>query len=318
MMVDGPVVRQCFEVTRGPDIPKRPAPGLVVFETDHASAGAVKGPYSLFVSGYWPRETTTKSRLRKIKGVMQNAESVICVSRFLRSKIRRQFGVRNTRVLPGGLWGTDHVKFKVNPSRFQPKDDYSLRGEGPLIVMSISLAAEMKWRGIELFLEAAKDVLDMHGAKVVCRAIIHRRSDLVERWQRRYGMTVQPWRRSDVFGFTRGLGDLSWPRLLKRADVFVHPSTWDAWGCVVADAMFAGVPSLVFKGTGAAEISEYMTKVDPRDPLAIAGEVNRLLSMTAVEREDYGCALRAEAHVKTRQHRPDIARALQAIIEEVE
>lgn len=314
LFTDGPAVRDRFDVTRGPSIPK-PWPDLVVYETDHVMAINISHPYVLVVSGFWPKESTHRSKRRQITRAMVKARSVICASKFLKRQVQVNFKARRAMALPGGLWGTDHVRFKVNPARFKPKAHYHQHRKGPLVVMSISLAAEIKWRGVELFLGAADEVLRQHNARVVCRAMVRGRGDLVKQWGEQYGLEFSQWKRGDGFDFTKGLGDTGWPKLLRRADLFVHPSTWDAWGCVVADAMFSAVPSLVFEGTGSAEISDVAVKVPPNNAARITTAVDRLLSSTPAEREEYGNALRVEAMKKNEKHRGDIADALQAALE---
>jgi len=314
LFVDSPIVRDRFLVTRGSSIPT-PTPDLVIFETDHVVAAKTMAPYVMMVNGFWPKEETRPGKLKRIGVAMRNAKAVVCASKFLEKQVVSHFKANKTRVLPGGLWGTDHVKYKVNPERFRPKKHYRQHRRGPLVVMSISLASEIKWRGIDLLMQAAGGVFEKHNANVVCRAMVRGRGDLVKRWAKEYGLTFNSWNRGDSLGFTKGNGDAVWPRLLRRSDLFIHPSTWDAWGCVVADAMFTAVPSLVFKGTGSAEISDAAYKVRPDNSVEIADAVDRLLSMGPRDREDYGNKLRVEAIRKNEAHRGDIADVLASVLE---
>jgi glycosyltransferase involved in cell wall biosynthesis len=66
------------------------------------------------------------------------------------------------------------------------------------------------------------------------------------------------------------------PALMAAAHVFLFPSTEEAFGLPVAEAMAAGVPVVTSKGTGAAEVAgEAAVLVDPLDIASIAGGLRR-------------------------------------------
>jgi len=281
---------------------------LVYVDSLIAAARVSKRPYAVLIGGnYWWEYRMNKDKLRKVIKTLQGARVVICLSQFLANFVEKQVGQGNTVALPGGLWGTEHVAFKVNPKRFTVKADYKIEKHTPLVVMGINLAGDIKYKGIPIFLEAVKHVLKKHKARVVCSGRLMGEKKLADEWSRRYGLEFVNWKRTS--NFVDGLGDKKWPQLLTSADVFVHPSMWDAWGCVVADAMYSAVPSMVFTGHGSEEVGETPIKLNPNDPTHMANSLDRLLSSIS-ERKLLGESHRREAIVKTGVHRNDFANIL--------
>jgi len=84
------------------------------------------------------------------------------------------------------------------------------------------------------------------------------------------------------------------PRLMSAADVFVHPSTTEAFGIVLVEAMMQGTPIV---GSRAGAVPEIVVNedtgylVEPADSKAISDAVYRLLE-DPEEREEMGMAAR--------------------------
>ena len=260
-------------------------------------------PYAVLVGGNWWWELKGQTdRLERVVGVLRRAKVLICLSEFLAKYVEKRVCGKNTVALPGGLWGAGHVGFKVNPNRFVRKADYKIEARRPVIVMGINLVGDIKYEGIPIFLEAVKAVLKKHNARVICSGRMMGKRKLVAAWAKQYGLEFVNWHRSP--DFVEGLGDTKWPKLLSSADVFVHPSMWDAWGCVVADAMYSAVPTMVFEGHGSEEVGDTTIKLNPKDASYMAESLDHLLTWEG-ERKSLGEKHRAEAMTKTKIHRND-------------
>jgi glycosyltransferase involved in cell wall biosynthesis len=266
-----------------------------------------KKPYAVLIGGNWWWELRANpDKLQRVINVFRKAKVLICLSRFLAEFVETRVNANNTVALPGGLWGTEHVRFKVNPKRFVAKTDYNIEHR-PLVVMGINLVGDIKYNGIPIFLEAVKGILKKHNARIVCSGRMVGKQKLANKWKKDYGLEFVNWHRQP--SFVDGIGDKNWPQLLTSADVFVHPSMWDSWGCVVADAMYSAVPSMVFTGHGSEEVGNTTVKLSPDDPSHMADSLDRLLSSVS-ERKLLGASHRDEAIVKTMVHRHDFANIL--------
>ncbi len=101
-----------------------------------------------------------------------------------------------------------------------------------------------------------------------------------------------------------------------KSSVFVHPSLSEGFGYVVVEAMASGLPVIVTRNTGAADLVEdgksgYV--VPPRDPEAIRDRLAHLATHPALVRE-MGQAARAAMRSRSRNElRRDYAGALEAL-----
>lgn len=306
---ESPQCREAFDVRKLRKVPDDA--DLVYVDSTITSVRACEKPYVVLVGGNWWWELRNrKPKLDRVVETLKGARMVLCLSKFLADFVEHRVKAGNTAYLPGGLWGTDHVQFKVNPKRFRAKKHYRIQGR-PLISMGISMVGDIKYRGIGLFLEATREVVRRHNARVVCSGRLVGRTKLVRSWERKYGLEYINWKRDP--DFSTGTGDRAWPRLLHQSDVFVHPSTWDAWGCVVADAMMTGVPSIVFTGHGSEEVGDTPFGVAPDDPQGMATVLDRLLTNES-ERRQWGQRSLAESKERMRDHRNDFRdRLLEAL-----
>ena len=314
MMVEQKATKVAFRVSKGPRIPS-PYPDLLYAETGLLNMQNYGGPYVVYYGGnYWVEWKTQKERIKKVEGVMRRARRVICISEFLADMTREKVGIDNVVHSPGGLWGTQHVGYKVNPRRFVAKTDWGITGR-PKVCMSISMGEEIKYKGVPWFMKVTKKLAKKHNVKFVCVGRLKQKGAIVQRWSRKYGLVFKPWcRYGDSYGHTNGLGDLIWPRILGESDIFVHPSMWDSWGCTIADSMMSAVPALVFDVTGSSEVGQNVMKVDPGDRGAIVGGFERLLT-DEVLREKMGVAALMESQKKIAKHKGDFAKLLMAVLE---
>jgi len=210
------------------------------------------------------------------------------------------------RHLTHGHWGMDHTINGVQPNRFRSKVDYSLGGS-PIVVMSMTLSDEewqwRKCRGMQIFMKAVKDVAKEYNARFVWAGQMKRSfSDTAEKWKREYGVAfIESHYKKDKVD--------RWPDILESASVFVHPSLYDGWGRVVADAMCAAVPTIVFDACALPTIGKTPLVVDPKSTGAIVGALRSLLA-SKDRRESLGRAHRKEALALTEAHRGDLAKIL--------
>lgn len=303
---DGPAVNEAFDVTRSGDLAGEP--DLVYCQTygQRNSFEQLKrwgGPYVLHVGGdIWDerRERKGGETLGDVMQVMWGAAKVVCVSEFLARTIRHNMDQGAGRAghvvaLPGGLWGTDHTEHGIDPSRFEPKEDYSIVGR-PLVVMNINLTVRRKWRGMPIFMEAAHGVLKEHDARVVCVGKVKGKRVVAADWYHRWGLQMIP--PSDL-----------WPELLRRADLYVHPSMFDGFPRSVAEVCCVGLPAVLFQVAGTPEVSDEAVLVKPSAGKYMATVLNELLSSEEA-RQTIGTGMRSEALEKTEKHRGDYAQLL--------
>lgn len=83
------------------------------------------------------------------------------------------------------------------------------------------------------------------------------------------------------FTITPGLSEEALKKAYLAADLFVFPNDNQTWGLAVFEAMLAGCPTIVSKGSGASEIladGENALLVPPRDPESIANALDRIMN----------------------------------------
>lgn len=238
------------------------------------------------------------SKVAMIDDALRNATAVIANSKFLSGIIKRKLKTNNVMYLECGLWGTDHTRYGIQLSRFKRKTGYAM-GEVPLIVMNMSLTVEKKYKGINYFMDACGNLIRRFNAKVVCTGKI--KPAIALDLQQKYSIQFT--------GYIE-----NWPDFLRKADVFVHPSTFDCFPRAVGDAMCSAVPGLAFNTGGTPEVSDTILMCDHKDSLDQWAKLKEILKSRNF-REVMGVNMYDEAVERTVRNREYYANLLYGIVE---
>lgn len=194
---------------------------------------------------------------------MEAADRVITVSDLTRNIVITKYGIDPSKVV------TVHnaVDF-IGRSEIQVE-----RGVKEKVVTFLGRITFQK--GPEYFIEAAAKVLKK--CKNV-RFVMAGSGDMMNRSIRqvaRLGI-------SDRFHFTGFLRGAEVQKMFALSDVYVMPSVSEPFGISPLEAMRSGVPSVISRQSGAAEVLKYAFKVDFWDVDAMADEIYALLQYPAL------------------------------------
>ena len=199
------------------------------------------------------------------KNGMLAADKVITVSDLTRNIVITKYGIDPAKVV------TVH-----NAVDFSGRDDVVVeRGVRDKVVTFLGRITFQK--GPEYFIEAAAKVLKR--TKNV-RFVMAGSGDMMNRSIRhvaRLGI-------SDRFHFTGFLRGADVSKMFALSDVYVMPSVSEPFGISPLEAMRTGVPSVISKQSGAAEVLRYAFKVDFWDVDAMADQIYALIEYPALAR----------------------------------
>lgn len=194
---------------------------------------------------------------------MEAADKVITVSDLTRNIVITKYGIDPSKVV------TVH-----NAVDFSGRSNVNVeRGVKDKVVTFLGRITFQK--GPEYFIEAAAKVLK--GCDNV-RFVMAGSGDMMNRSIRqvaRLGI-------SDRFHFTGFLRGKEVQEMFALSDVYVMPSVSEPFGISPLEAMRTGVPSVISKQSGAAEVLKYAFKVDFWDVDAMADEIYALLKYPAL------------------------------------
>ena len=197
------------------------------------------------------------------KNGMLAADKVITVSDLTRNIVITKYGIDPAKVV------TVH-----NAVDFSGRDDMVVeRGVKDKVVTFLGRITFQK--GPEYFIEAAAKVLKR--TKNV-RFVMAGSGDMMNRSIRhvaRLGI-------SDRFHFTGFLRGADVSKMFALSDVYVMPSVSEPFGISPLEAMRTGVPSVISKQSGAAEVLRYAFKVDFWDVDAMADQIYALIEYPAL------------------------------------
>ena len=194
---------------------------------------------------------------------MEAADKVITVSDLTRNIVITKYGIDPSKVV------TVH-----NAADFSGRSNVNVeRGVKDKVVTFLGRITFQK--GPEYFIEAAAKVLKRCDN---VRFVMAGSGDMMNRSIRqvaRLGI-------SDRFHFTGFLRGKEVQEMFALSDVYVMPSVSEPFGISPLEAMRTGVPSVISKQSGAAEVLKYAFKVDFWDVDAMADEIYALLKYPAL------------------------------------
>ena len=194
---------------------------------------------------------------------MEAADRVITVSDLTMNIVITKYGIDPSKVV------TVH-----NAVDFSGRSEIQVeRGVKEKVVTFLGRITFQK--GPEYFIEAAAKILKK--CKNV-RFVMAGSGDMMNRSIRqvaRLGI-------SDRFHFTGFLRGAEVQKMFALSDVYVMPSVSEPFGISPLEAMRSGVPSVISRQSGAAEVLKYAFKVDFWDVDAMADEIYALLQYPAL------------------------------------
>ena len=194
---------------------------------------------------------------------MLAADKVVTVSDLTRNIVINKYGIDPSKVV------TVH-----NAVDFSGRENIHVeRGVSDKVVTFLGRITFQK--GPEYFIEAAAKVLKRTEH---VRFVMAGSGDMMNRFIRhvaRLGI-------SDRFHFTGFLRGDDVQKMFALSDVYIMPSVSEPFGISPLEAMRTGVPSIISKQSGAAEVLNYAFKVDFWDVDAIADKIYALLKYPAL------------------------------------
>lgn len=183
---------------------------------------------------------------------MEAADRVITVSNLTRNIVINRYGINPDKVV------TVH-----NAVDFQTREDLEIeRGVKEKVVTFLGRITFQK--GPEYFIEAANKVLKRYPN---VRFVMAGSGDLFNRSVRR----VAQLKIATKFHFTGFLRGDDVQKMFLYSDVYVMPSVSEPFGISPLEAMRAGVPTIISKQSGVAEVLKHSIKVDYWDVDAVGG-----------------------------------------------
>ena len=194
---------------------------------------------------------------------MEEADRVITVSNWTRNIVINRYGIAPEKVV------TVHnaVDFKNS------EDTAEERGVKEKVVTFLGRITFQK--GPEYFIEAAHKVLKRYPG---VRFVMAGSGDMLAQSIRR----VAQLKMATHFHFTGFLKGDDVQKMFRYSDVYVMPSVSEPFGISPLEAMRSGVPSIISKQSGVAEVLKHSIKVDYWDVDALADAIYGLLSYPAL------------------------------------
>jgi len=205
------------------------------------------------------------------KGMLE-ADRVITVSNWTRNIVINRYGIDPAKVI------TVH-----NAVDFQSYSDMNVeRGVKEKVVTFLGRITYQK--GPEYFIEAAHKVLKAYPD---VRFVMAGSGDLMNRSIRR----VARLKMATHFHFTGFLRGQDVQKMFAHSDVYVMPSVSEPFGISPLEAMRSGVPTIISKQSGVAEVLKHAIKVDFWDVDALADAIYGLLKYPALSQMAGRCGL---------------------------
>lgn len=199
------------------------------------------------------------------KNGMDYADHILCVSDLTRNTVIQKYHQNPAKV--------STVHNAVEPISKDIQNIVPVRNTNDKIVTFLGRITLQK--GPEYFVEAAAKVLEKNRH---VRFVMAGNGDMMEamiRLAARRGI-------SDRFHFTGFLKGKKVYELLKSSDVYIMPSVSEPFGISPLEAMQVGVPTIISKQSGCAEILNNAIKIDYWDIEAMADAIYSIISYPAM------------------------------------
>lgn len=197
---------------------------------------------------------------------MRRADLIVANSNFTKDNCVNHFGIDPNKIIPVHL-AVEHEDYKMDESRFQR------RTKNVLFIARLTVQ-----KGPEYFVRAAKLALEfdpdlrfiMAGDGDSFTRMIHMAADL--------GI-------SDKIFFTGFLNEKQAQEVFRIADLFVMTSVAEPFGLTVLEAIRSGVPCIVPKTCGTAEILSHVIKIDFWDVNELANNIVSIMKYPVLHQE---------------------------------
>jgi len=197
---------------------------------------------------------------------MDAADKIITVSNLTKKIVIEKYGIDPAKVVT--------VYNAVEPYRHEKKG-HSTKGFDEKVVTFLGRITHQK--GPEYFIEAAKLILQKMDN---VRFVMAGSGDMMNRMIRR----VAQLKIADKFHFTGFLKGDDVYQLLHISDVYIMPSVSEPFGISPLEAMQAGVPVIISRQSGVAEILSNAIKIDFWDIEAMADAIYGIIKYPSISK----------------------------------
>ena len=198
------------------------------------------------------------------KDGMNNADHIITVSNLTRQTVIEKYGINPEKVTT--------VHNAVEPLSEEIRNIKMKKGKDKVVTFLGRITMQ---KGPEYFVEAASRVLQKtHNVRFVMAGS----GDMMEKMIR----LAADRDIADRFHFTGFLKGRQVYEMLATSDVYIMPSVSEPFGISPLEAMQMGVPSIISKQSGCAEILENVIKIDYWDINAMADSIYAIIKYPAL------------------------------------
>ena len=199
------------------------------------------------------------------KNGMDNADHIITVSNLTRNTVIEKYHQN-----PNKVTTVHNAVEPLSPEILAIQDKKGVKDKVITFLGRITMQ-----KGPEYFVEAAAKVLQKAPST---RFVMAGSGDMMDQMIRLAAQRDI----SDRFHFTGFMKGKQVYEVLKASDVYVMPSVSEPFGISPLEAMQCGVPSIISKQSGCAEILDYAIKVDYWDIEALADAMYSIISYPAM------------------------------------